>query len=340
MWIMQINNIKGCIFSESHRSVFEGSTGREDDLDFVCYNGECQPHHGASLHEAVLKNPSKEAAEGIKDGSNEQLKSQFLEFMNQVNKRQDNPQIKLEVRFGKFYYYKLPNVTRLDELLDLEIGGVDSKPKSAFQPLHMSHEATETYLKKESYRLTSTETSFSIHLKPEANLVVLNEQLKVAVSSEYKKLLIFNIKRMDLNRRDYRFILSEEKILKSDDPVTEEYKSREMMKKEGDDIIGTGEFINKVRTIRQKTTKKYSKDGAEGEIHLVKVKEHFEPNKEGRFTEVKPWREEIVVIYKVPQSWRDSVYTSFIQDVMKLSYRLGEVTYQEQQHSDSETKEA
>ena len=201
----------------------------------------------------------------------------------------------------------------------------------------MSHEDTETYLKQEGYRLTSTETSFSIHLKPEANVVVLNEQLKVAISSEYRKLLIFNIKRMDLNRKDYRFILSQEKILKSDDPATEEYKSREMVKKEGDDIIVTGEFINKVRIIRQKTTKKYSKDGAEGEIRLVKVKEHFEPNKEGRFSEVKPWREEVVVIYKVPQSWRDSVYTSFIQDVMKLSYRLEEVTYQQ---SDSETKEA
>ena len=103
------------------------------------------------------------------------------------------------------------------------------------------------------------------------------------------------------------------------------------MKKESeDDIIVTEEFISKVQIIRGKITKKFSKDAEKGEVQLVKVKEHFEPNKEGRFTKVKPWREELVVIYKVPESWRDSVYTSFIQDVMKLSYRLEEVTYQEQ----------
>ena len=71
-----------------------------------------------------------------------------------------------------------------------------------------------------------------------------------------------------------------------------------------------------------------------------KVKEHFEPNKEGRFTEVKPWREELVVIYKVPESWRDSVYTSFIQDVMKLSYRFEDIIYQARQKSNSGADEA
>ena len=195
--------------------MFEGCTGGDHLLDFVYYNRECQPrHHWDRLHEAVLKNPSKEAAKGIKDGSNDQIKSQFLEFMNQVNKRKDNPQIKLEVRFGKFYYYKLPCVTNVNELLNLEMGVVGSEPRSAFQPLHMSHEALETYLEQEGYRLTSTVTSFSIYLKHEVNRVVLNEQLQVAeILSEYRKPLIFNIKRMDLNRRDYRFILSEEIIL-------------------------------------------------------------------------------------------------------------------------------
>ena len=340
---MQINITKGCIFSESHTSVFEGDTGGGHLLDFVHYKGECQPRHNwDTLHEAVLLNPSNVAANDIKDGNNEQIKSQFLEFMDQVNKRKDYPQIKLEVRFGKIYYYKLPCVTNVNELLNLEMGGVGSPPRSAFQPLHMSHEASETYLEQEGYQLTSTETSFSIYLKQEVNRVVLNEQLKVAeISSEYRKPLILNIKRVDLNRRDYRFILSEENILKSDDPVTEDYKRREIMKKESeDDIIVTEEFISKVQMIRQKITKKFSKDAEKGEVQLVKVKEHFEPSKEGRFTEVKPWREELVVIYKVPESWRDSVYTSFIQDVMKLSYRFEDVIYQARQKSNSGADEA
>ena len=118
-------------------------------------------------------------------------------------------------------------------------------------------------------------------------------------------------------------------------------QGKKMMKKESeDDIIVTEEFIKKVSTIRQKTTKKFIKDGAEGEVQLVKVKEHFEPNKEGRFTKVKPWREELVVIYKVPESWRDSVYTSFIQDVMKLSYRFEDIIYQARQKSNSGADEA
>ena len=309
-------------------------------LDFVRYKGECQPrHYWDHLHEAVLQNPSKVAAKDIKDGSNEQIKSQFLEFMNQVNKRKDNPQIKLEVRFGKFYYYKLPRVTNVNELLNLEMGVVGSPPRSAFQLLHMSHEAFETYLEQEGYRLTSTETSFTIYMKHEVNRVVL---LKVAeIFSEYRKPLIFNIKRMYLSRRDYRYVLSEGIILKSDDHFTENYKGREIIKKESDDdIIVTEEFINKVSTIRQKTTKKFIKDGAEGEVQLVKVKEHFEPNKEGRFTKVKPWRKELVVIYKVPESWRHSVYTSFIQGVMKLSYRFEDVIYQARQKSNSGADEA
>ena len=71
----------------------------------INYRGECQPmHHRDTLQEAVLL--TLEAAEDIKDGRNEQIRSQFLEFMNQDNERKDYPHIRLEVRFGKFYYYK------------------------------------------------------------------------------------------------------------------------------------------------------------------------------------------------------------------------------------------
>ena len=109
-----------------------------------------------------------------------------------------------------------------------------------------------------------------------------------------------------------------------------------MVRREGEDnLTVTKDFIDKVRMIRQKTTQKYSKDRTEGEVRLVKVKEHFKPNRHGRFTEVKPWREEVVIKYKIPETGTDSNYTRFIQEVMKLSYKLEDFTYQEQYQLDA-----
>ena len=308
----------------------EGAAERDNHICFIHYNGEYQPKHDwfKNKCEAVLQNPSK--MEDIKDGRNEQIKSQFLEFMNQVNKRKDYPQIKLEVRFGKIYYYKKPkDVTSVAELSELEVSGVASGPRSAFQPLHMSHQAVEGFLNENGYQMTSTETVFAIYLKGEVKRVDLNEQFNIEeVKSEYKKHLTINIKRMDRNKKDYRFILSEEKVLSSDDPVTEKYKRKEIIKRKEDDLFVTEEFINGFKMVRQKTTEKFSKDGAEGEVRLVKVKEHFKPNRQGRFTRVKPWREEVVIKYKVPEKGTDSDYASFIQEVMKLSYKLQEVEYE------------
>ena len=106
-----------------------------------------------------------------------------------------------------------------------------------------------------------------------------------------------------------------------------------MINKNGeDDLTVTYEFKKEVEMIRQQTTQKFLKDGQEGEVHLVNVKEHFKPNRHGRFTEVKPWREELVIKYKVPERGTESEYTSFIQEVMKLSYKLEDVTYQEVVH--------
>ena len=60
----------------------------------MSYKEECQPMlYRDTLHEAVLLTSSKEAAEDIKDGRNEQIRSQFLEFMNQDNERKDYPHI-------------------------------------------------------------------------------------------------------------------------------------------------------------------------------------------------------------------------------------------------------
>ena len=332
--------VKFCIFSDDTYlkpktkqkdliSVFEGSTGGEHHVDFADYKGECQPSdYKCSLYEAVLKNPSREAAEDIKDGSNEQIKTKFLQFTKKMNKREDDSQVMLEVRFGKIYYFIKPDeVTNSAELSNLDVDAV-SKFNSAFQPLHMSHEAVEGFLQEQGYRLTSTETEFSLStVKIGVERVKLNEQLEVVeVIPKDKTLLKFNIKRMDPKKRDYRFVLSERKIITS---IPEKYK-RKMVRREGDDnLIVTKDFIDKVKMIRQKTTQKYSKDRMEDDVRLEKVKEHFKPNRYGRFTRVKPWREEVVIKYKVPETGTDSDYASLIQEGMKLSYKLENFTYQE-----------
>ena len=335
--------VKFCIFSDDAYlkpkpktkqkgliSVFEGSTGGEHHVDFADYKGECQPgDNKCSLYEAVLKNPSREAAEDIKDGSNEQIKTIFLQFTKKMNKREDDSQVMLEVRFGKIYYFIKPDeVTNSAELSNLDVDAVVSKFTSAFQPLHMSHEAVEGFLQEQGYRLTSTETEFSLStVKIGVERIKLNEQLEVVeVIPKDKTLLKFNIKRMDPKKRDYRFVLSERKIITS---IPEKYK-RKMVRREGDDnLIVTKDFIDKVQMIRQKTTQKYSKDRMEDDVRLEKVKEHFKPNRYGRFTRVKPWREEVVIKYKVPETGTDSDYASLIQEGMKLSYKLENFTYQE-----------
>ena len=205
-------------------SVFEGATGRDHPIDFNDYKGECQPSdYKCSLFEAVLKNPSREAAEDIKDGNNEQIKSKFLEFTKKMNKTEDDSQVMLKVRFGKIYYFIKPTkVTNRAELSNLDVNAVVSKFNSAFQPLHMSHEAVEGFLQEQGYRLTSTETELSLSTeKIGVERIKLNEQLEVVeVIPKDKALLKFNIKRMDSNKRDYRFVLSERKIITS---VPEKY---------------------------------------------------------------------------------------------------------------------
>ena len=318
-------------------SVFEGATGRDHHVDFNDYKGECQPRdYKCSLYEAVLNNPSKEAAKDIKDGNNEQIKRKFLEFTKKINEREEDLPITLEVRFGNIYYYiQQDEVTNSAELLNLDVDSVVSKFNSAFQPLHMSHKAVEKFLKEKGYRLTSSETEISLCIQKNGiEKINLNEHLEVVeVILTDKKRLKFNVKRMDSKKRDYRFNLFETKIMTS---VPQKYKGK-MVRREGDEdlLCVTEEFINEVKMIREKTTQKYSKDGTEGEVRLEKVREYFKPKGYVRFNRVKPWREEVVIKYKVPETGTDSDYTRFIQKVMKLSYKLEEG----QLESDSGTDE-
>ena len=310
--------------------MFEGATGGDNHLDFFGYEGESQLQHShGPLYEAVLQDPSSISAEDIKDGSNQQIRNHFMQFMKQMNKKCQFPKIKLNVRFGKIYCFQNhPDVSTLADLSRLELES-DFKlvPKSAFQPLHMPHEAMKGFLNEEGYQLTSTEIVFGFYMKEKNGVsrVILNEDLEVVeVKFQAQKLFTFNIKRIDPRRRDYRFILSEEKVISPDDPNIENYQGKEMIRKEGeDDFIVTPEFKNGFKMLRQKTRTKFIKPDDKAEVSLERVKEYMKPNEEGRFTEVKPWREEVVIKYEVPENWRS--HTSFIQEVMKFSYRLEEV---------------
>ena len=310
--------------------MFEGATGEDNRVDFLGYEGESQLQHSRGpLYEAVLLDPSSISAEDIKDGSNQQVRNQFMQFMKQMNRKCQFPKIKLNVRFGKIYCFKKhPDVSTLAELSKLELES-DFKlvPKSAFQPLHMPHEAMKGFLNKEGYQPTSTDIVFGFCMKKKDGVsrVILNEDLEVVeVKSQAQKLFTFNIKRIDPKRRDYRFILSEEKVISPDDPNIENYQGKEMIRKEGeDDFFVTPEFINGFEMLRQKTRTKFRNLDDKAEVSLERVKEYMKPNQEGRFTAVKPWREELVIKYEVPENWRS--HTSFIQEVMKFSYRLEEV---------------
>ena len=170
----------------NHITVFEGATG--EDLPFhTPYTRESQPWH-EELSTAIIQNQSKVAAGDMKDWSNKQIVNPFLEFMN--NERQQYQNIQLEVRFGKIYYFgKRKNN---DEQVP---------PRSAFQPLHMSHKAIKTYLEQKGYQLTSTETVFRLSMKENTAVdrVTLDENLEVVQVSRKRKPLTFNIIRMDSN---------------------------------------------------------------------------------------------------------------------------------------------
>ena len=357
LWLFQksrstprIKENKADTFSPgSHVILFEGGSNPEDEIQMVAYGGEKHDSHKKKkASQPVLLSYRMRRS---RLDQHQQFVKEFMTRMHSVSiiyDREKHGTIRILGRFGKLYYFDVPQVkdmtvNELQKEEDRNKKFVKGRRhfRSSFFPKRMYHLSAEKYLIHKGYGFTKEEKRIAIQLNPSGSKS--QHKCKVIQDGHFNfvvfqypdvKWVLFNMVRMDKRGRDVRIAVeSVKESSQANDPAHDPgaliYKAAKILNRNNEStyLEIKPEYSSEVSFIREKITRTYRKldrdDNLRVEMQLIRSREYSNPNERtGKFRDIKDWREELVIQIEVLDITQLLGSEEFSRDFISLCYSL------------------